>query len=105
MSLQSLFSEQGQTYVSIAGLIASAFPNGLDPTLLERADTGRQPLPIEVAQPIAEQLGLQLGDVLAEVPSATRLKGVAVRRPLPAIPELGEKVKQLGYVPTKQLGE
>lgn len=105
MSLRDLLSANGHTYESIAQRLATVFPKGLDSVLLERVDAGRQPLPFEVAAPIAEQLGLQVGDIMAEVPFATRITGAAVRRPLPPRSELGETVRQLSYVPTKQVGE
>lgn len=76
---------------------------GADPLLLHRVSQGRQPLPDQLAAPIARDLGLQVDEVRAAaglVLSREASQDARTLRPLPPDRLLGDALVQVPYRPT-----
>jgi len=61
MSLTSLIIANGSTLEETVAAL------GISGYLIERIEAGRQPLPFELAEQLAAHLGVEVGDVIAEV--------------------------------------
>jgi hypothetical protein len=87
-TLAKLFAQSGTTGEAVAPLLP--LTPAVDPELFRRVDNGRQPLPMDVAQAVAAQLGVALGTVLGAAGLVTLATGPAPRVPVPPDPLLGD---------------
>ena len=93
-SLAELFEVHGHNYATIAALVVQVYEE-VTPELFQRVDEQVQPLSLDVAQSIADILGLSAAEVQAAAFFVTALTGPDYRVARP--PTLGDDFSAAPY--------